>query len=165
VFCISSEFPPSLLPSSLANRQSVLCLLVCPYVASCYLLIHSIIQPTTGYFCIVVSVLKSLKLNGRQQSVALQAFRWMDCFESNQTEGRPSATYQQVTRFLLLLFCSALDMRHMDLCFTKGQITEDRRINRIPMTPHSKVFSSTDYNRNKKYRTTKMIYTDRYISV
>lgn len=97
---------PSLLPSSLTNRPSALCLFICPYVASHYLLIHSIIQPTTGYFCIVVSVLKSLKLNGRQQSVALQAFCWMGCFESNQKGRNPSATHQQVTLTLIIILFS-----------------------------------------------------------
>lgn len=106
MFCISSEFPPSLLPSSLTNRPSALCLFICPRVSSRYLLVHSIIQPTTGYFCIVVSVLKSLQLNGRQQSVALQAFRWMGCFESNQKEGIPSAAHQQVMLPLIIMLLS-----------------------------------------------------------
>lgn len=104
VFCISREFSHhSFLPSSLTNRRSALCLFICPYVSSHYLFIHSIIQPTTGYFCIVVSVLKSLKLNGRQQSVVLQAFCWMGCFESNQKEGNPPATHQQVTLTLIII--------------------------------------------------------------
>lgn len=139
MFCISNWLSPSLLPSSLTNRPSVLCLFICPYVAARYLLTHSIIQPTTGYFCIVVSVLKSLKLNGRQQSVTLQAFCWMDCFESNQTEGNPSATHQQVTIILSLLIIT-------DSCFHKGQ--DNRRLpsqKKIVWEPSEKLLAEWGY--------------------
>jgi len=134
VFCISNWLSPSFLPSSLTNRPSVLCLFICPYVASRYLLTHSIIQPTTGYFCIVVSVLKSFKLNGRQQSVTLQAFCWMECFESNQTEGNPSATHQQITIILSLLIITLLSTWGIRIhVFIKDKIREDcpRKITRM----------------------------------
>jgi hypothetical protein len=134
---------PFVLPSSLTNRPSVLCLFICPYVASRYLLTHSIIHPTAGYFSVVVSVLKSLKLNGRQQSVTLQAFCWMDCFESNQTEGNPPATHQQVTIILSLLIIILLSTWGIRIhVFIQDKITEDIPRKRIRARPLRKAISS-----------------------